>query len=125
MNSSVDTTWVKVIQAEHIPPREGRTVLFDGASIAVFNTGEKFVALDNRCPHKGGPLSDGILSGTATGGSSVSPTVTCPLHNWRVNLETGQVTKPCDSGMHPVRSYPVKVEDGVLLIGVQVAAVAA
>ena len=49
--------------------------------IAIFNLGDRFLAVDNRCPHKGGPLADGIVSGT---------TVVCPLHAWKMSLETGR-----------------------------------
>ena len=63
-----------------IPPREGRALILGGREIAIFNLGTRFLAIDNRCPHKGGPLSDGIVSAN---------TVVCPLHAWKINLETG------------------------------------
>ena len=113
--------WIRVIEANQIPAREGRSVQFGAVSVAIFNTGETFVAVDNRCPHKGGPLADGIIGGTLNGGS----TVTCPLHNWRVSLETGEVTKPCDSGVPAIRTYPVKVEDGIVLLSLESVQVAA
>jgi nitrite reductase (NADH) small subunit len=101
--------WIRVTEAENIPAREGRALELGSRSLAVFNLGDRFVAIENRCPHNGGPLADGIVGGT---------TVTCPLHNWRVCLESGSVTKPCDAGMPDVQTYPVKVEQGIVLLGV-------
>jgi nitrite reductase (NADH) small subunit len=63
-------------------------VRFGDREIAIFNLGDRFLAVDNRCPHKGGPLSDGIVSGA---------TVVCPLHAWKVNLETGSVLNTPES----------------------------
>jgi uroporphyrinogen-III synthase len=74
--------WVRTARCEDIPLREARSVRFGDREIAIFNLGDRFLAVDNRCPHKGGPLSDGIVSGA---------TVVCPLHTWKVNLETGSV----------------------------------
>jgi len=108
--------WIRITETTNLPPREGRTLDLNGRSLALFNLGDRYVAIDNRCPHKGGPLADGIVGGT---------TVTCPLHNWRVCLESGSVTKPCDSGVPLVRTYPVKVEDGILLLGLEEAQAAA
>jgi len=101
--------WIQITETKNIPLREGRTLQLGSRTLAVFNLGDRYVAVDNRCPHGGGPLADGIVGGT---------TVTCPLHNWRVCLESGAVTKPCDAGVPQVRTYPVKVEDGVLMLGV-------
>ena len=103
------TNWIRITPADSIPPREGRTLRLGALSIAVFNTGREFLALENRCPHSGGPLADGIVGGL---------TVTCPLHNWRICLETGHVTKPCESAASPVRTFPIKVEDGIILLAV-------
>lgn len=100
--------WIRITAAENIPPREGRAVDFEGRPLALFNLGDRYVAVENRCPHGGGPLADGIVGGT---------TVTCPLHNWRVCLESGAVTKPCEAGVPQVRTFPVKVESGILLLG--------
>ena len=65
-----------------------------------------FVAVENRCPHQGGPLADGIVTGCA---------VVCPLHAWKVRLDTGEVERP--AGMADcVRTYPTRVEGGVVLV---------
>ena len=100
--------WIRITPAENIPPREGRSLSVGGLSLAVFNTGGRFLAVENRCPHQGGPLADGIVGGT---------TVTCPLHNWRICLETGLVTKPCVEGLPQVRTFPVEVNDGIVMLG--------
>jgi len=97
--------WKRLTRAENIPPREGRAVSLDGLEIAVFNLGGSFAAVQNSCPHQGGPLCDGIVSGTA---------VVCPLHNWRFDLETGAAV----AASLPVclTSYPVRLEDDVIWV---------
>jgi nitrite reductase (NADH) small subunit len=97
--------WIRVTSVNNIPLREGRSVRLGDVEIAIFNLGGRFVAVDNACPHRGGPLCDGIVSGT---------TVTCPLHGYKVCLDTGHMVKPA----LPVRveTYPVRVEDGDILV---------
>jgi nitrite reductase (NADH) small subunit len=107
MSTNSGSKWIRVTPAENIPPREGRAVRVGERSIALFNLGPRFMAVENRCPHQGGPLADGIVGGT---------TVTCPLHNWKICLETGTVSKPCDQDTPQVRTYPVKTENGIVLI---------
>ena len=105
--------WIRVTPIENVPPREGRAVLIGDREIALFNlgpsaaAGNQFLATDNQCPHKGGPLCDGIVTGTS---------VVCPLHAWKVNLETGQVERPTHGQDHCVATYPTRVEDGIVLI---------
>ena len=106
------SNWIRITPAENIPPREGRTVRVGSLSLAVFNTGSEFRAVENRCPHSGGPLADGIVGGT---------TVTCPLHNWRICLESGRITKPCDASTPAVRTFPIKVEDGIVWLALDAA----
>jgi nitrite reductase (NADH) small subunit len=100
-------TWIRITAAENIPPREGRAVEVGSLSLAIFNTGERFLAVENRCPHGGGPLADGIVGGT---------TVTCPLHNWRICLDSGEVQRPCESGAQPLRTFAVEVVDGIVML---------
>ena len=112
--------WIRVTPAENVPPREGRAVRIGDHEIALFNLGpssglgtdERFLATDNQCPHKGGPLCDGIVTGAS---------VVCPLHAWKVNLETGQVERPTQGTDHCVGTYPTRVEGGVVLIGLPAA----
>ncbi len=98
--------WIRITNCENIPLREGRAVKIGGNDIAVFNLGDRFLAVDNRCPHNGGPLADGIVSGT---------TVVCPLHAWKVDLECGSVTKPAHTPAC-LRTFQTRVEEGVLLL---------
>ena len=100
--------WVRVASCEDIPLREGRVVMIGDREIAVFNLGEKFLAVENRCPHRQGPLADGILAGA---------TVICPLHAWKVNLEDGRVEKPAETAAC-VERFRTKVEAGMLLLEV-------
>lgn len=100
-------SWIRIAPADAIPAREGRSVRIGHSSVAIFNTGEGFLAVENRCPHGGGPLADGIVGGS---------TVTCPLHNWRICLDSGQVQRPCDTAAPAVRTYRTKVEDGVVML---------
>jgi nitrite reductase (NADH) small subunit len=104
MNVMVET-WIDIGAADEIPLRGARLVRTHRGCIAIFRTGENEVlALDDRCPHKGGPLSQGIVHGKA---------VTCPLHNWVIDLETGQA-QGADDGK--VRAHRVLVQDGRLLL---------
>lgn len=102
--------WIRITETGNIPEREGRALTLNSQPVALFNLGDRFVAIENRCPHGGGPLADGIVGGA---------TVTCPLHNWRICLDSGAVTKPCEAHVEQVRSYPVRVEDGVILLGLE------
>lgn len=98
--------WIRTARCEDIPLREARSVRVGGRDIAIFNLGDRFLAVDNRCPHKGGPLSEGIVSGT---------TVVCPLHAWKINLETGNVLTTPDSPQC-IESFRTRVEGGVVSI---------
>lgn len=102
--------WIRITSTDNVPTREGRALTVQSQPVALFNLGDRFVALENRCPHGGGPLADGIVGGA---------TVTCPLHNWRICLDSGSVTKPCDTPSPQVRRYPVRVEDGIILLGIE------
>ncbi len=109
-------SWIRITAAENIPPREGRAVQVGALELAIFNTGDGFLAVENRCPHGGGPLADGIVGGT---------TVTCPLHNWRVCLESGSVKRGCEGGAPTVATFPVCVVDGIVMLAVDQALAAA
>ena len=98
--------WVRIAYCREIPLREGRAVKIGNREIALFNLGERFLAIENRCPHKGGPLADGIVSGS---------TVVCPLHAWKMSLETGEgASGPSASSC--VETFLVRVEDGIVLL---------
>jgi nitrite reductase (NADH) small subunit len=105
MSATTETAWIEIGRLSDIPARGARVVKTRLGCIAVFRTAaDEVFALDDRCPHKGGPLSEGIVHGRA---------VTCPLHNWVISLETGEA-EGADEGR--VASYPVRVDDGRLLI---------
>jgi nitrite reductase (NADH) small subunit len=104
--------WIRIAPTEAIPPREGRAVLAGDFEIALFNLGDRFLATDNQCPHKGGPLCDGIVSGTS---------VVCPLHAWKVSLDTGQVERPTQGKDLCVATYATRVEDGIVWIALPTA----
>lgn len=99
------TEWIDVGALEAVEPRGARVIKTAFGCVAVFRTAEDQVfALDNACPHKGGPLAEGIVHGNA---------VTCPLHNWVFSLETGQA-QGADEGQ--VATYPARVDQGRILI---------
>lgn len=103
---SANKQWVRITEIQNIPLREGRSVSVAGREIAIFNLGDRFLAVDGRCPHKGGPLAEGIVTGT---------TVVCPLHAWKVDLEDGTV-KNTASPVPCIETFRTQVEAGVILI---------
>ena|SRR6195952_2892503 len=99
-------SWVDIGTIDDIPRRGARCVMTPQGRIAVFRTGDDQVfAIEDRCPHKGGPLSEGIVHGAS---------VTCPLHNWVISLETGRA-QGADEGA--VRTIPVQIAGERLSIG--------
>ena len=97
--------WLDIGALSDIPQRGARVVKTVHGCVAVFRTGDDQVfAIDDRCPHKGGPLSEGIVHGHA---------VTCPLHNWVFSLETG-MAQGADEG--EVTTYPARIEGGRILL---------
>ena len=100
--------WIRVTSLDTLPLREGRPVMLAGREIALFNLGDRVLATDNRCPHQGGPLCDGIVTGTA---------VVCPLHARKIDLESGCVLRPAADADAAVETYPTRVVDGVVLLG--------
>ena len=93
--------WTKIVALQDIPRLGSRVVRSAGKEIALFRTeDDRVFALHNSCPHKGGPLSQGIVYGDK---------VACPLHNWRIRLVDGQAEEP-DEGH--TACFAVKVEDG-------------
>ena len=97
--------WIDVGPLSAIKKRGARLVKTPLGCVALFRTGEDAVfALDNACPHKNGPLAEGIVHGAS---------VTCPLHNWVISLETGAV-QGADEGQ--VSTYPARVDNGRILL---------
>lgn len=105
MTDQLDMAWVDIGALDDIPRQGARIVKTKRGCIAVFRTaGDEVFALDDRCPHKGGPLSQGIVH---------DKSVTCPLHNWVISLDTG-VALGADKGR--VRTHRLKVEGARILI---------
>lgn len=97
--------WLKVCGIDDIPRFGARLVDSAGTRIAIFRTGnDEIFALEDKCPHKGGPLSQGIVCGRK---------VTCPLHAWIINLSDGMAMPP-DEGA--TRAYETRVKDGEIFI---------
>ena len=111
-NESFAKHWMRIAHVDSIPLREGRAVQIAGHDIAVFNLGNRFLAVENKCPHRGGPLADGIVSGG---------NVVCPLHAWKVDLASGEVTNQ-PAPPQCVKTFPVRVENGVISLEIAVAA---
>jgi len=106
--------WIDIAALDDIPRLGARVIKTATQDIAVFRTADDRVfALKDECPHRKGPLSQGIVHDT---------TVTCPLHNWKIDLASGNAKAP-DQGC--TRSYPVKVEDGRVHLGLIVEPAAA
>ena len=99
-------TWKTICRITDIPVLGARRVArSDGPAVAVFrNAEDKVFALLDRCPHKGGPLSQGMVHGES---------VTCPLHNWNIGLGDGCAKAP-DEGCTP--KFSVKVEDDAVYL---------
>ena len=93
--------WTRVCRFDELTPLGARVVKSVHGNIAVSrNADDEVFALRDKCPHKGGPLSQGIVFGQQ---------VACPLHNWTIGLSDGQAQEP-DHGCTP--SFAVKVVDG-------------
>jgi nitrite reductase (NADH) small subunit len=108
MNTHVKTpVWIDVGAVTDVPRRGARRVPSPRGDIAIFRTGDGDVfALLDKCPHKGGPLSEGIVHGRA---------VTCPLHAWNIDLVTGEAMG-ADKGKGCAPVIALRVEDGRLML---------
>lgn len=101
------SNWQRICTVDDVPVLGSRLVRIAGHELALFrNACDEVFAVEDRCPHKGGPLSQGIVHGRS---------VTCPLHSWKIDLETGEAQAP-DKGC--TRHYPTRVEDGTVFIAV-------
>lgn len=97
--------WIDIGAIEDIPRQGARLVKTPSGCIAVFRTADGDVfAINDKCPHRGGPLSQGIVHGNA---------VTCPLHNWVIDLQTGSALGADEGG---VKTYQVRCESGRVLL---------
>jgi nitrite reductase (NADH) small subunit len=99
--------WIDVGHLNDIPRLGSRVVTTPTIDIAVFRTADdRIFALHDRCPHKAGKLSQGIVHGES---------VTCPLHNWVIGLADGQAKEPDEGCSHTV---PARMEHGRILLAV-------
>ena len=99
------TNWIHIAKLDDIPPLGSRVLKTDTMNIALFRTaGDQVFAIKDECPHKQGPLSQGIVHGTS---------VTCPLHNWKIDLVSGEALGP-DEGC--TNTYPVKVKGTLIYL---------
>ncbi len=101
------TNWKNIGPLSNIPPQGARRLCLksEGRPVAIFRTGaDEVFALVDECPHKKGPLSEGIVAGR---------TVTCPLHSWVIGLEDGEAIAP-DQGT--ARPLSVRIVDGDIYI---------
>ena len=110
-------SWHVVAAVSDIPPGGRKLVTVRGRPIAVFNLGGEFFGLLNRCPHQGGSLCEGALTGlveaTAPGDyryTRQGEILRCPWHGWEFDVRTGQ--SACDPDKIRTRSYPVGIEAG-------------
>jgi nitrite reductase/ring-hydroxylating ferredoxin subunit len=92
-------------KAADIPAGRGKALTCGGASIALYNVDGQFHAIAGACPHRGGPLGDGPVSGS---------TVTCPLHGFQFDVKTGF---SADGRPLQVASYPTRVVNGIVEVG--------
>ena len=90
--------FARVATISDVPPGEAKMVEAGGKKIALFNVGGAYYAIDDTCPHRGGPLSQGVLEGE---------TVTCPWHRAKFDIKTGAVIAP--PAVTGVASYRVRV----------------
>jgi len=97
--------WTQIGTLDDIPQRGARCISTPAGRVAVFRTADDQVfAIEDHCPHQGGPLSQGIVHGEA---------VTCPLHNWVISLRTGEA-QGADKGS--VKTITVRVENRKILL---------
>ena len=101
----ITAEWLELGKLDDIPRLGARVVKTAEYDIAVFRTADDEVfALKDSCPHKGGPHSQGIVHGKR---------VACPLHDWKIHLDSGEAVAP-DEGC--AASYPVRIENGVVFL---------
>ncbi len=106
--------WLDICALDEINPLGSRVVAGPKGDIAIFRAADDQVfALDDRCPHKGGPLSQDLIYGKR---------VACPLHNWQIELESGEAVAPDQGCAH---RHPVRVENGRVLLGLDSVALCA
>lgn len=109
-----------VARASDIAPGERRLVTVKGRPFAIFNVGGEFYGLFNRCPHQGGSLAHGIMTGLTTSRAPgeycyarKGEMVRCPWHGWEFDVKTGK--SYCDPEKYKTRTVQVEIEPGVIV----------
>ena len=102
----MESGFVPVVEVTEVPPGRSKVVRVSGKAIALFNVEGVIYAMENRCPHEGGPVGDGEFTGT---------TITCPSHQWQFDVRTGA----CAHDPSVIaKTYEVRVADGMVLVDV-------
>ncbi|MEO1041727.1 MAG: nitrite reductase small subunit NirD [Pseudomonadota bacterium] len=105
MMSGPEPIWVKVCELSDIPLRGSRVLKTEAGCVALFRTvSDDVYALKDQCPHKKGPLSQGIVHDRS---------IACPLHNMVFDLDTGAARGPDD---YEVQTFPTKIEHGIISV---------
>lgn len=105
-----ECSWTAITPIENIPLREGRAITVGDREIAIFRLENRCLTVENKCPHRGGPLSDGIISGAA---------VVCPLHGRRFDLESGMAVRASEPAC--IATFPTRVENGIIFVNLAAA----
>jgi nitrite reductase (NADH) small subunit len=105
VDSNPAVFWTEAPEAATLAAGKGVTVLANGRRIAVLRTESGWRAIDDTCPHRGGPLGSGWIEGDK---------VYCPLHGWSFNTRTGACE---ERPQKPLRTYPVEIREGRVFIG--------
>ncbi len=99
-----ELVFVRVASRTEIPPGEGRSFSVGAYDVAVFDVDGRLFAIENSCPHQGGPIADGYLEG---------PVVTCPWHAWRFDVRSGKMTL---GDFAEIPRFAVRVEGDDVLV---------
>jgi len=101
------SNWIKITEIENVPSMGSRKVIVSDSEIVIFKTKDNSIfAVNNVCPHRQGKLSEGLVH---------EHMVTCPLHNWDIDLETGTV--PSEENVC-TQKYETRVEEGVIYLSI-------
>ena len=107
LEERIMASFTELARVDQIPPGSGTCFTVKGKDVAVFNVDGEICAISDTCPHAGGSLGMGKLNGKI---------VTCPVHGMKFDVTTGYFAGTSEFG---VASYPVKVSDGRIMVGVE------
>jgi nitrite reductase (NADH) small subunit len=120
MSTNVTTERAVALPLAELPPDTSTIIKAFGTTIAIFNVGGRLFAVGNNCPHHGGPLCHGRISGTALPSEPYEyrygregRVLTCPWHGWEFDLESGQTMFDPSVG---VKTYEARIEDGEIVL---------